>query len=348
MSLEVLITLVRLQNNPNKLADAIVILDGGLSGFQLEGFQVWAQNDSAGLNVTFPARTFEKHGGKVGYYSYLRSVDGGLELGELLKAQIVEAFHLEKSRPPGEQRPQPARSPRAVYGGAARKVAKAPPVKLAPPAAVAADPWAPRLVRPARPATDFAATLAASAALTAPDQTSEISRTLARNAEVNAAITPGIVREAEAAGVSVPALIAARMAPAAPDPSAIALAALAAREAEAAAVGALEAAADKAYGPLPADVMATFAAIDAAYAPPAAPPEPAPEAPPAGVPVAELATVRAAVQKHATAVVRRRRKAAKGKRKPKRRPARSRARKAPKRRKAVVVKRRKAARKGGR
>jgi len=121
---------VTLENAENKKADVKLILDGELSGFELHGFQVWANPDAPDTyRVDLPARSW-KAKGTTYYYSILRDLDPNRAASDALKEAIIAAYLAEASkgksarfvrpashtRQPASQ-PQAKATPRLVGGG---------------------------------------------------------------------------------------------------------------------------------------------------------------------------------------------------------------------------------------
>jgi len=121
---------VTLKNAPTKKADVKLILDGELSGFELTGFQVWANPDAPDTyRVDLPARSWQAKGTTY-YYSILRDLDPSRAASDALKEAIIAAYLAEVSkgksarfvRPASHTRqptsqPQAKPTPRLVGGG---------------------------------------------------------------------------------------------------------------------------------------------------------------------------------------------------------------------------------------
>ncbi len=80
-------------NPPGKLGDAELHFsedDGPLAGLKLIGFSIWERRNSAGRNVTFPARQYAVNGERRNFSLLRPIVDIGAQ--EKLRELILEAY----------------------------------------------------------------------------------------------------------------------------------------------------------------------------------------------------------------------------------------------------------------
>jgi hypothetical protein len=78
-------------NPPGKLADAeLHFTEGPLAGLKLIGFSIWERRGGAGLNVTFPARSYSVNGERRSF-ALLRPV-GEPEVAESIRQAILAAY----------------------------------------------------------------------------------------------------------------------------------------------------------------------------------------------------------------------------------------------------------------
>ena len=98
MTIVITLLAVTLKNAPNKRADAKLLLDGSLEGFELNGFQIWARGDAVdAYRVDFPARSFKQQG-ETRYFTVLRDLDPELMHSDALKDAIIAAYLAEKGK----------------------------------------------------------------------------------------------------------------------------------------------------------------------------------------------------------------------------------------------------------
>ena len=80
-----------------KVADAeLHFEDGPLAGLKLIGFGIWERRGGSGLNVTFPARSYQVNGERRSF-ALLRPV-GELDSANALRDSIIAAYELERDK----------------------------------------------------------------------------------------------------------------------------------------------------------------------------------------------------------------------------------------------------------